>query len=97
MSPLPVSDPSVLVQGILDYLRAHPEAADSLEGIASWWLPSPTYSVTLENVQIALNRLVEGHRIARIAMVDGRTLFQSPDKVQGHPPGGSLPGPGNHP
>ncbi|GLH74177.1 hypothetical protein GETHLI_26790 [Geothrix limicola] len=80
------SDPSELCQGILRYLRAHPEAADSLEGIASWWLPASGYSATTEAVQLALTQLVAEHRIARIDLADGRTLYQSVDKVSGSHP-----------
>jgi hypothetical protein len=76
-------DPNVLCQGILQYLRAHPDAADSLEGIASWWLPQSGFSVTSEAVQEALALLVAERRIARIDLADGRTLYQSVDKVSG--------------
>jgi hypothetical protein len=80
MRPSTASDPSALIQGILSYLGAHPEAADTLEGIASWWLPPPTYSVTLENLQTALDRMAGDRRIARIHLADGRMLFQSAEK-----------------
>jgi len=83
MTAAPISDPSVLCQGILKYLQAHPEAADSLEGITDWWLPPLEYSVTTEAVREALDLLVLQHRIARIDLADGRTLFQSVDKVSG--------------
>ncbi|MBI1751279.1 MAG: hypothetical protein HY014_08100 [Acidobacteria bacterium] len=93
MSPAPISDPSILCQGILLYLQDHPEAADSLEGIANWWLPAPAYSVTLEAVQEALALLVAEHRIARIDLADGRTLYQSVDKVSGSHPAWRPPTP----
>ncbi len=80
------SDASLLGEDILRYLREHPEAADSLEGIASWWLPASAYSQPSETVQRALDRLVEERRITRIHLADGRTLYQSVDKVSGaHP------------
>ncbi len=83
MTPAPVSDPSVLCTGILQYLQDHPEAADSLEGITDWWLPPEKFSVTTKAVQEALDLLVSQHRIARIDLADGRTLFQSVEKVSG--------------
>ncbi|HJV48065.1 MAG TPA: hypothetical protein VJ549_02200 [Geothrix sp.] len=86
MTPSPHPEPSELCRGILDYLRAHPEAADSLEGIASWWLPASGYSAPTEAVQEALALLVAEHRIARIDLADGRTLYQSVDKVSGSHP-----------
>jgi hypothetical protein len=86
MNASPISDPSTLCQGILHYLHEHPEAADSLEGIASWWLPPTAYSVTTDAVEEALAMLVATHRIARIDLADGRTLYQSVDKVSGSHP-----------
>jgi len=97
MTAFPMSDPSLLCQGILHYLQEHPEAADSLEGIAAWWLPSPTYSVTTEAVEEALVQLVSEQRIARIDLADGRTLFQSIDKVSGSHPTWPPPSPRRHP
>lgn len=91
MNASPISDPSTLCQGILHYLQDHPAAADSLEGIASWWLSPAEFSVTTEAVQAALDHLVAGHRIARIDLADGRVLYQSADKVSGSHPAWPLP------
>lgn len=97
MTPIPPSDPSEICRGILQYLHDHPEAADSLDGIASWWLPQSGHSVTIEAVQAALAQLVEGHQIARIDLADGRTLFQSIDKVSGSHPAWKPPSPRRRP
>ncbi len=91
MNASPTSDPSVLCQGILHYLHDHPSAADSLEGIASWWLPPSEFTATQEAVQTALDQLVAEQRIARIDLADGRTLYQSVDKVSGSHPAWKPP------
>ncbi|MDP1832258.1 MAG: hypothetical protein Q8K67_09380 [Geothrix sp.] len=93
MTSPPPPDPSVLCHGILRYLHDHPEAADSLDGIASWWLPQSGFTAATEAVQEALARLVEEHRIARIDLADGRTLYQSVDKVSGAHPTWKSPTP----
>jgi hypothetical protein len=93
MTASPIADPSALAQGILHYLREHPEAADSLEGIASWWLPPSTYFVTMETVQMALDQMVAENQIARIDLADGRTLYQSAGKVSGSHPAWNPPNP----
>jgi Fe2+ or Zn2+ uptake regulation protein len=93
MTQIPPPDPSEICLGILRYLQDHPEAADSLDGIASWWLPQSGHSVSIESVQAALVQLVEEHRIARIHLADGRTLFQSIDKVSGSHPAWQPPSP----
>lgn len=43
---------------ILDYLRSHPEAADTLEGIVEWWLMRTRYMRGLERVEEALALLI---------------------------------------
>jgi Fe2+ or Zn2+ uptake regulation protein len=83
MSPSPNSTPSEICQRILRYLQDHPEAADSLEGIASWWLPQSGQVESTEAVQEALALLVAQQRIARIDLADRRTLYQSVDKAAG--------------
>jgi hypothetical protein len=93
MTASPISDPRVICQGILHYLHNHPEAADSLEGIASWWLPASDLVVTPEVVQEALALLVAERRIARIDLADGRTLYQSIDKASGSHPAWKPPTP----
>lgn len=86
MNASPTSDPSALCRGILHYLQDHPAAADSLEGIASWWLSPVEFSISAESVQAALDHLVAEHRVARIDLADGRVLYQSADKVSGSHP-----------
>ncbi len=81
MNPQPSPDLSALCQGILNYLQAHPQAADNLVGIAAWWVPSPGPAGSAEAVQAALTLLVAQQRIARIDLPDGRTLYQRVGKV----------------
>jgi len=89
MTATPPSPPNALCLGILAYLQAHPEAADSLEGIATWWLPAPAFAATSESVLEALRLLEAEHRIARIELADGRTLYQRVHKTPGPHPKGS--------
>jgi Fe2+ or Zn2+ uptake regulation protein len=93
MSPSPNSNPSELCQRILRYLHEHPEAADSLEGIASWWLPPSGPAVSTEAVREALALLVAQQRIARIDLADRHTLYQRVDKAPGSPAAPKPPNP----
>ncbi len=81
MNPEHSPDLSALCQGILNYLQAHPQAADNLVGIAAWWVPSPGPAGSTEAVQAALNLLVSQQRIALIELPDGHTLYQRVGKV----------------
>ncbi len=86
MAPSVPPPQSVLCQGILQYLRTHPDAADSLEGIATWWLPGLDLEARPEAVQTALDQLVADRLVARFDLADGRTLYQSVAKVSGSHP-----------
>ena len=49
---------SRVARAILDYLRKHPEAQDTLPGIAEWWLPEPETKGQKSGVKEALDELV---------------------------------------
>ncbi len=44
---------------ILRYLLKHPEARDSIEGIAEWWLLAQRVEDEVDNVKEALELLIE--------------------------------------
>lgn len=46
-------------QEIIEYLRAHPSAGDTVDGIIQWWLPLQRYETAKDAIQKALNDLVE--------------------------------------
>jgi hypothetical protein len=50
-------DVEALAAEIATYLEAHPDAADSLEGILTWWLARQRYARTRRSVEFALDRL----------------------------------------
>ncbi len=47
----------IAAREIEDYLESHPQAADSLEGIAIWWVSKQRIRYGLEVVRAALERL----------------------------------------
>lgn len=47
---------TLIIDAILRYLHDHPDAADTVEGIAKWWLPA-AWRVDIDAVQCALFRL----------------------------------------
>jgi hypothetical protein len=49
---------SHIARAILDYLRKHPEAQDTLAGIAEWWLPEEKLKTRTTVVKEALTELV---------------------------------------
>ena len=59
---------------LLEYLRTHPDAMDTLTGIADWWLPQGMH-VGIERVAQALRTLERRELIERIGSED-RPMFR---------------------
>ena len=59
---------------ILSYLRAHPQAADTVDGIVEWWLPRQRHDEAVDRVQHALDELVARGLVDKIVLtpVDGK-------------------------
>lgn len=60
---------------LLAYLKEHPNAMDSLKGIAEWWLPRHRVRVEVERVAAALRILEASGLIERIGGED-RPLYR---------------------
>lgn len=60
---------------ILDYLRAHPMAADSAHGVQRWWIGSRRVGLGVEEVESALDLLVERNLLRRLRLMDGTVLY----------------------
>jgi hypothetical protein len=50
-------DVEALAAEIATYLERHPDAADSLDGIVTWWLARLRYASAKQSVDLALERL----------------------------------------
>jgi hypothetical protein len=73
---LPTSDRDVGdIAGELErYLDRHPAAADTVDGIARWWLAGPVQP-PLGEVQAALDLLIQRGVLSRRALPDGNALY----------------------
>lgn len=58
------------------YLRDHPNAADTLEGIARWWLSGNTGNELLIDVERAIEQLVNGGEVSRRTLRDGTVIYE---------------------
>lgn len=65
-----------LAQRILGYLRKCPNAGDTLEGIANWWLESERVDHATEEVAKALEVLLENGLIARTKYENGTVVYE---------------------
>jgi len=60
---------------IENYVTEHPRAADTAEGIRNWWVAPACYRASREEVQAALDYLVELGRMARVVIAGGTALY----------------------
>ena len=60
---------------ILAYLRSHPEAADTLEGIVEWWLPRQRYATARAQIARVLGDLVGAGLLRRDRLPGGGELY----------------------
>ncbi|KPJ93153.1 MAG: hypothetical protein AMJ53_07975 [Gammaproteobacteria bacterium SG8_11] len=66
-------DVTTTAKQILDYLQQRPTAADTLEGIAYWWLMQQRLSENLAFVEQAVDELVEkGYLTAQESKTSGK-------------------------
>ena len=62
-------------QEILEYLRKHPDASDTLEGITEWWLLNQRISYEMERVKAAVLKLVKQGWIEEIKTKNSRIRY----------------------
>ena len=63
------------IRALAQYLRDHPHASDSAEGIRRWWLPEGL-SVTLDELEKALTWMKQQGLIDDTQAADGRVRFR---------------------
>ena len=76
-------------QHILQYLKEHPEAGDTLEGIAKWWVLLQQVNNSVDAVQTALQSLTTNGLIVERKGPDGRAVYLARQ-------GSRLESPGRH-
>jgi len=72
-----------LIETIEAHLAAHPQAADSVDGVARWWVSKRGVVASREQVEAALEALVEQGRLRRVRLADGNTLYCSAPRRDG--------------
>jgi Fe2+ or Zn2+ uptake regulation protein len=67
-----------LSEEILSYLGAHPQAADTVDGIVGGWLPRQRHDEAVDRVKDALDKLVASGLLEKITLVNGTVLYADP-------------------
>jgi len=65
---------------VLAYLLRHPRAADTLDGIVSWWLPRQRYETARSRIARSLGNLVTRGLVRRVRLPDGAVFYTLNDR-----------------
>lgn len=65
-----------LAQEILNYLEGNPQAGDTLEGIAQWWLAQQIIDRLVDDVAVALEKLVKDGAVEAHSPRSGSTIYK---------------------
>lgn len=75
----PVAPLASRQQGLMDaieaHLASHPQAADSADGVARWWLGVRGIHAEAAEVEGALAALVARHALRQARLADGTVLY----------------------
>ena len=66
---------NVIADLIERYMTEHPRAADTPKGISEWWIARQGYAGSLNDVQEALDHLVERGGLSRTVLADGTVIY----------------------
>ena len=66
---------------IEEHVAAHPDAADTSQGIASWWIGRQRFLEAERTIEKALGRLVEQGRMERREQPGGAVVYRT---ARGH-------------
>ena len=61
---------------VLDYLKKNPDAGDTLEGMAHWWIQSERIGQSLDVLAAVLVRLVQKKLIVKLEAHGGSPLYK---------------------
>jgi hypothetical protein len=75
-----------IATSILAYLRQHPQAADTLRGIVSWWLPQQHRDGACQHVEQALAALVVEGKLCSTELPNGEVLYALSRPTKSPPP-----------
>lgn len=71
---------------IARYLEEHPNAADTSEGVAQWWLLRQRYEDSLKTVEAALAWLVEQGMVTKSEAPGGQEIYSRTERPRAEKP-----------
>lgn len=77
MPDIDESETQKIAEQITGYLNNHPNAADTVEGIAKWWLPGKRFEVSKLMIQRALDQLISSSVVEINTNLSGHNVYSS--------------------
>ncbi len=71
-------DVAIVADAIRRYLSSRPNATETLEGVAKWWLLRQRYDDSLDVVQQALDCLEAQGEVLKMNMAGGQVIYRRP-------------------
>jgi hypothetical protein len=68
---------------IMTYLRDHPQAGDTLDGVVRWWLPLQRFETARARIEATLEEMVTDGRLQRRTLPDGSFFYALPSRGDG--------------
>jgi hypothetical protein len=88
--PKSSSDVDELAADVERYLVSHPGAADTVEGIARWWLVRARAEALRPNLESALEQLIARGLLVRRKLPDGNVVYARKASAPAAPGGGGA-------
>lgn len=76
MRPSPPDHAQDLQEEILRYLADHPDAADTCEGIETWWLGGERVGICGDELRQALEALIRRRVLMREVLPGGAVIYR---------------------
>lgn len=67
-------------ESILRYLAACPHAADTVEGVAGWWLARQRFHDTCQAIEEILEELVSEGLLVKVNLANNTVIYKWPDE-----------------
>lgn len=71
-----------VANAIRRYISSRPNATETVEGVARWWLVRQRYEDSVEIVQQALNYLESSGKVTKLKVPGGKVVYCSPTTLK---------------
>ena len=78
MDKLRGADLEDVANAISRYISTRPNASETVEGVARWWLVRQRYDDSIEVVQQALNYLEARGKLTKVKVPGGKVVYRNP-------------------